>query len=84
MCNMACYCEEWLELNAPNMLYSSRANSGSESAVTSKVRFERKSEISELKVIDIEDISNEQHWRKIQSMSNKNTMGQIHVPILQL
>lgn len=84
MCNMACYSEEWLELNAPHVLYSSRANSGSESAVTSKVRFEGKSEISELNVIDIEDISNERHWRKIQSMNNKNIMGQIHVPILQL
>lgn len=84
MCNLACHCEEWLKCNAPNVLHSSRANVGSESVEMSQVKFERKSEISELKGIDIEGISNELHWWKIWSMNNKKIMCQIHVPTLQL
>lgn len=53
MRNTACHCEEWLKLNAPNMLLSSKANAGSDSVATSKLRFEGKYEISKLKGIDI-------------------------------
>lgn len=61
MYNTACYYGEWLKLDVPNVFFSSRANVGSESITTSKVRFERKLEISELKGIDTGSISNELH-----------------------
>lgn len=61
MC-VTCDFEKWLKLNAPNLLlFSGGANASSRSGATSKVRFEGKSEISELKGIDIGSVSNELH-----------------------
>lgn len=58
MYNRACYCEDWLNLNTLDVLFSSRANVGSESVATSKVRLKGKSEISQLNRIDIKNIIN--------------------------